>query len=201
VAAAAALGLDPASVREALSSQMGAGRQGRGGRGRGAAARTSASTGEVVAGLTMADDGEQQSQGGQQRSMRGQRYGAAGQDSTGMRRGRRQGGANMNGGDETAGPGSTRPHPGLVFVAENGTFTPRVVMLGLGNYDVTQVISGLKEGERVALITAAMLQQSRDERLQRMRDRMALPGMRNDTQRDSSSNNNGQRGSRGSRGR
>jgi HlyD family secretion protein len=71
----------------------------------------------------------------------------------------------------------TRPRPGLVFVAENNTYVPRMVMLGVGNYDVTEVLSGLKEGDQVVLISAAMLQQARDEMMQRMRSRSTLPGM------------------------
>jgi HlyD family secretion protein len=200
MAAATALGLDPATVRSALSSQMGRGRGGRPGRGRGAgAARTSASTGDVAAGMPIAQNGTQGQQAGRRNGMRrGQRYGAAGQDSTGMQRGRRGADAGMTSGAEGSTPSGTRPHPGLVFLAQNGTFVPKVVMLGAGNYDVTQVISGLKEGDQVALITAAMLQQARDQQLQRIRERTGLPGMRSDTQNDST--NSQQRGRRGGRG-
>jgi len=83
----------------------------------------------------------------------------------------------MGGGDEEPAPGNTRPHPGLVFVAANGTFEPRIAMLGVGNYDVTQVLSGLKEGDNVALINAAMLQQQRAKQQQRIQSRMGLPGV------------------------
>jgi len=83
----------------------------------------------------------------------------------------------MGNGDETPAPGNTKPHPGLVFVAANGTFEPRLTMLGVGNYDVTQVISGLNEGDNVALINAAMLQQARTKMQQRIQSRMGLPGV------------------------
>lgn len=83
----------------------------------------------------------------------------------------------MGSGDETAAPGNTRPHSGLVFVAANGTFEPRMAMLGVGNYDVTQVLSGLNEGDNVALINAAMLQQQRAQQQQRIQSRMGLPGV------------------------
>jgi HlyD family secretion protein len=202
MAAATALGLDPATVRSAMSSQMGGGRGGRSrGRGRGAdAARTSASTGDVAAGMQIAQSGAQNGQAGRRSGMRrGQRYGAAGQDSTGMQRGRRGADAGMTSGAEGSMPSGTRPHAGLVFLAQNGTFVPKVIMLGAGNYDVTQVISGLKEGDQVALITAAMLQQARDQQLQRIRSRTGLPGMRSDTQNDSTNNSQrgGRRGGRG----
>ena len=47
-----------------------------------------------------------------------------------------------------------RTRPGLVFVADSAhkTFDPRIVMLGAGNFDYTEVVSGLKEGERVAML-------------------------------------------------
>jgi HlyD family secretion protein len=106
----------------------------------------------------------------------------------------------MGNGDETPAPGNTKPHPGLVFVAANGTFEPRLTMLGVGNYDVTQVISGLNEGDNVALINAAMLQQARTKMQQRIQSRMGLPGVSQSSgnQRKSSSaapaNSTGARG-------
>jgi len=78
--------------------------------------------------------------------------------------------------DETP-SGNTRPRPGLVFVAQNGTFVPKVLTLGVGNYDVTQVLGGLQEGDKVALINAAMLQQARAERQAMINSRMGLPGV------------------------
>ena len=83
----------------------------------------------------------------------------------------------MGDGSETPVPGNTKPHAGLVFVAANGTFEPRMTMLGVGNYDVTQVLSGLNEGDNVALISAAMLQQQRVQRQQQIQKRMGLPGV------------------------
>lgn len=54
-----------------------------------------------------------------------------------------------------------------------------MVRLGVSNYDYAQVLSGLKEGEQVALISAAQLQQQRQESLQRIQQRMGsgVPGM------------------------
>lgn len=83
----------------------------------------------------------------------------------------------MGGADETPAPGNTKPHAGLVFVAANGTFEPTMTMLGVGNYDVTQVLSGLQEGDRVALINAAMLQQARTAMQQRIQSRMGVPSV------------------------
>jgi HlyD family secretion protein len=78
--------------------------------------------------------------------------------------------------DPNAPPVRTRP--GLVFVAEGSTFKPRVVMLGAGNYDFTEVVSGLKEGERVALLAALAVQAQREEQNERFRSRAGgIPGM------------------------
>ena len=53
---------------------------------------------------------------------------------------------------------------GLVFVQKaDSTWEPRVVRLGTADYDYTEVISGLEEGERVALLSAAALQVQRQE--------------------------------------
>jgi hypothetical protein len=86
----------------------------------------------------------------------------------------------MGGGEDVTTPES-RPRPGLVFVADSVGFAPRLVTLGVGNYDVTQVLSGLREGERVALISGAMLQQARMERQERIRSRVGLPGVRQES--------------------
>jgi HlyD family secretion protein len=108
------------------------------------------------------------------------------------------GGPAFSSGGEEMAIGNTPPHPGLVFVQQqDGTFTPRVVTLGVSNYDVAQVISGLQEGDRVALITAALLQQSQAQRQQQIQNRVGLPGMR----QESSSNNTNRRGGGGNRGR
>jgi HlyD family secretion protein len=68
---------------------------------------------------------------------------------------------------------------GLVFVAKGATFEPRVVALGIANYDYSEVLSGLTEGERVAIITAAALQQRRQQQLERFRGMTGggVPGM------------------------
>jgi HlyD family secretion protein len=72
---------------------------------------------------------------------------------------------------------SRRARPSLVFVAENGTYKPRVVRLGVGNFDYTEVVSGLKEGEQVALLAAAAMQAKREEQNNRMRGMGGLPGI------------------------
>ncbi len=72
---------------------------------------------------------------------------------------------------------SRRARPSLVFVAENGSYKPRIVRLGVANFDYTEVLSGLKEGEQVALLAAAAMQARREEQNNRMRNMGGLPGM------------------------
>ncbi len=59
---------------------------------------------------------------------------------------------------------------GLVFVQRaDSTWEARIVRLGVADYDFTEVVSGLEEGERVALLSAAALQMQRQENQDRMR--------------------------------
>ena len=59
-----------------------------------------------------------------------------------------------------------------MFVAgEDGTIEPRAVMIGLNDWDYTQVVSGVEEGEHVVLIGAAQLRATQDELLERIRAR------------------------------
>jgi HlyD family secretion protein len=64
-------------------------------------------------------------------------------------------------------------------VARGKTFEPRMVMLGAGNFDYTEVISGLQEGEEVALLAALSLQAQRQQQTDRFRQNMGggVPGM------------------------
>jgi len=72
-----------------------------------------------------------------------------------------------------------RVRPGLVFVSKGKTFEPRIVMLGAANFDYTEVVSGLEEGEQVALLSALTLQAQRQQQNDRMRQTMGggVPGM------------------------
>ncbi len=72
-----------------------------------------------------------------------------------------------------------RTRPGLVFVAANGGYAPRMVRLGVSNFDYTEVVSGLQEGERVALLGAVAMQQRRQEQTDRFRGMTGggVPGM------------------------
>lgn len=59
---------------------------------------------------------------------------------------------------------------GLVFVQKaDSTWEPRMVRLGVADYDYTEVLSGLEEGEQVALLSAAALQAQREQNNDRFR--------------------------------
>jgi HlyD family secretion protein len=58
----------------------------------------------------------------------------------------------------------------VVFVmSEAGTIEPRAVMIGLNDWDFTEVVSGLEEGELIAIVGAAQLRAQQDEFLNRIR--------------------------------
>ncbi|MDQ3081035.1 MAG: efflux RND transporter periplasmic adaptor subunit [Gemmatimonadota bacterium] len=66
---------------------------------------------------------------------------------------------------------------GMVFVVNDGKYTPKMVRLGVSNYDVSEVVSGLAEGDSVAILNVAAMQARQQEELDRMRSRTGMPGM------------------------
>ena len=89
--------------------------------------------------------------------------------------GRQQGGQGGGQGALTPSPEMTsrpvRQRTGLVFVSDSAKthFAPRIVQLGQGNLDYTEVVSGLKEGERVVMLGALALQAQRQAQQDRLR--------------------------------
>ncbi len=63
----------------------------------------------------------------------------------------------------------TRSRPALVFVSDTGGYKPRVIRIGAANLDYTEVISGLNEGDRVALLSVAQAAAQRAQANDRMR--------------------------------
>ena len=60
----------------------------------------------------------------------------------------------------------------VVFVfGEDGVPMPRPVMIGLNDWDFTEVVSGLEEGEELGVIGAAQLRATQDAFLERIRSR------------------------------
>jgi hypothetical protein len=64
-----------------------------------------------------------------------------------------------------------RLRPGLVYVTDSTktSFHPRIVQLGQGNLDYTEVVNGLKEGDRVVMLGALALQAQRIQNQDRIR--------------------------------
>jgi HlyD family secretion protein len=57
----------------------------------------------------------------------------------------------------------------VVFVKKDGKYTPRVVRVGISDFDYTEILSGVNQGEQVALLGAAVLQAQREQLQQRIR--------------------------------
>ena len=70
---------------------------------------------------------------------------------------------------------------GLVFVASDTTknkkYSPRMVRLGSSNFDYSEVLSGVKEGELVAILNVAALQAKQQDNLNQVRGRAGVPGI------------------------
>jgi HlyD family secretion protein len=73
--------------------------------------------------------------------------------------------------DASAPPRESRP--AAVFVLGPDSLPqPRLVEIGLGDWDNTQIVSGLEEGETLVIVGAAQLQAQQDAFMQQMRSRM-----------------------------
>jgi HlyD family secretion protein len=100
-------------------------------------------------------------QGGQQLAQGGRQGGGQG-----GRSGRGGIGGPRGGGSQ---PGQQRT--GMVFVADSAGYAARLVTLGVNDWEYTEVLRGVEEGEQVVIISVARLQQSQQEFLDRMRER------------------------------
>lgn len=98
--------------------------------------------------------------GGQPGAMRGQPGAGGFQGFQGGQGGRGGQGARRDG----------EPRPAVTFVVKaDGSLEVRPILIGLNDWDYTEVVAGLEEGEQVALIGAAQLQARRQEWLNRIR--------------------------------
>ncbi len=71
---------------------------------------------------------------------------------------------------------SANPRPGIAFVLlPDSTLEMRPVLMGVNDWDNTEILAGLEEGEMVALIGVAQLMQEQEDMNNRMRGMM--PGM------------------------
>jgi HlyD family secretion protein len=73
------------------------------------------------------------------------------------------------------GVGDGDVRPGIVFVHTASGIEPRSVLLGVNDWDYTEVLRGLEPGEHVVLISVARLQQQQQEMLSRFRERAGGP--------------------------
>lgn len=194
---AGALGLDPDSVGSQIAAQLAE----MGGRPSGEAGLNIANPsremrrmmrGEVALPTPQANDGARAAQQGRARpqgdsASRRARGGAGGRPDGASAGAQQQGQGNGARAQDGAAvprpqgefPMRTRTRSGVVFLKEGASFTPRVVRLGLGNFDYTEVVSGLNEGDQVALLGAAAIQASRDSSNARFRQMTGggMPGM------------------------
>jgi HlyD family secretion protein len=104
--------------------------------------------------------------------------GGAASDST---RGRRRGGAGGGAGGAARGGGAQgrASRAQIAFVKTGTGIEPRVVRLGLSDFDYSEVLDGLKLGEQVVLLGVAEAQASRTQAQDRLRQRMGsgVPGV------------------------
>ena len=98
----------------------------------------------------------------------GQRGGAGGGGFFGPG-GRRPGGQTGQAGEDATASRRNARRAVVFVMAEDGTIEPRAVMIGLNDWDFTEVVSGLEEGEQIAIVGAAQLRASQDEFLDRIR--------------------------------
>ena len=187
-AAAQALGLNVDSVRAQMQTQFAsAGGGQRSGAGVGVAA------GDVATGQPVSAPNDSSRARRRRGGASGQARGAGGVSAAGAAGA--AGGAGITGGargtgvaavpsgsgaGSSAGTGSGRGGAGMsVVFVKNGTgFAPRVVRLGVTDFDYTEVLSGLQPGEQVALLGAATLQAQRQQTQDRIRSATSggLPG-------------------------
>jgi HlyD family secretion protein len=93
--------------------------------------------------------------------------GAAGAAGGGGAQGAAAGGGAAGGG---AGGGTGRGGGAMfVFVKQGTKYSPRVVRLGVSDFDYTEVLNGVQLGEQVALLGPAVLQAQRDQLQARIR--------------------------------
>jgi HlyD family secretion protein len=84
-------------------------------------------------------------------------------------------------GGQQGGFGGGNARRGLVFVASDTTdkkkYSPRSVRLGASNFDYSEVLSGVKEGELVAILNVAALQAKQQQDMNNIRGRAGVPGI------------------------
>ncbi|MCE2900408.1 MAG: efflux RND transporter periplasmic adaptor subunit [Gemmatimonas sp.] len=104
----------------------------------------------------------------------------SGASRSGASQGARANERERTGATAASGGRSPRARTALVFVeTAPGRYAPRVVRLGASNYDYSEVLSGLAEGDKVALLAVGALQAKREQQNDRFRSMTGggMPGM------------------------
>jgi HlyD family secretion protein len=57
----------------------------------------------------------------------------------------------------------------FVFVKTNAKYSPRLVRVGVSDFDYTEILSGVQQGEQVALLGPAVLEAQREQLQARVR--------------------------------
>ena len=87
----------------------------------------------------------------------------------------------QSGAQSASGRGAAGGRRGLVFVAtdttKNKKYSPHMVRLGASNFDYSEVLSGVKEGDLVAILNVAALQAKSQADMNQVRGRAGVPGM------------------------
>ena len=154
------LGVNPDTLKAILA----AGRRG----GAGGAGRTASSTASSAGGSDTTQG--RRFRGGASSTPGSARGGAGGARGAGGAAGGGFGGAAGQAGPGAGtGGGGGRGGPNVVFVKKDGKYIPRVVRVGISDFDNTEIMSGVTQGEQVALLGAAVLQAQREQLQQRIR--------------------------------
>lgn len=92
----------------------------------------------------------------------------------------------MRGGGESGGPGrrssqADRPDQvrrRLVMVKDSNEFSPKTITVGVSNYDYSEVLEGLQEGDEIEITTISRAKQDAEAFNERMRSRQGMGGVR-----------------------
>jgi HlyD family secretion protein len=181
-AAAMVLGLDPEGIdTRTLFAGVGAAAGGRrqgGGQGRGGSGAAEEGTGAGGVGSPDAPPtpAEGTARGGRELGGgRGARAGAGQGARAGGGGSFGSGGLGLGGGEESVGRQIEARRAAVFVMAEDGTIEPRAIMIGLNDWDFTEVVSGLEEGEQITIVGAAQLRASQDALLDRIRGNTGNP--------------------------
>jgi HlyD family secretion protein len=156
------LGVSPDSLKAAQAAARGSGAGGAA-----SAGAPGDTTGRRRTGAASSTPGAIGAQGGVSgtASSTGRRGGGGGGGGGGAGAG---GGGGLGGGGGAGGTGRTGGAM-FVFLKQGTKYSPRVVRLGVSDFDYTEILNGAQQGQQVALLGPAVLQAQRDQLQARVR--------------------------------